>query len=116
LQFNSKKTSLSFKQIYAEIISDKYNNYINELANLKVPGFMDKTFNMFLNSVKYKSIYFNLYSAEHDNKSLGNIRNEAILLEEQFWLDIYRRNSKIKEQLRDAGALNSRQKFNGLSV
>ena len=59
-QFNSKKSSISFKKIYADIIAEQYGKYLNDLTNLEVPIFMDKLFNLFLNSIKYKRIFFNL--------------------------------------------------------
>jgi len=95
-QFNSKKSSISFKKIYADIIAEQYGKYLNDLTNLEVPIFMDKLFNLFLNSIKYKRIFFNLYSTDPNNKNLDNIKNEANLVEEQFWLDIYRKNSEIE--------------------
>ena len=96
LQFNSKKSSISFKKIYADIIAEQYGKYLNDLTNLEVPIFMDKLFNIFLNSIKYKRIFFNLYSTDPNNKNLDNIKNEANLVEEQFWLEIYRKNSEIE--------------------
>lgn len=95
-QFNSKKSSISFKKIYADIIAEQYGKYLNDLTNLEVPIFMDKLFNLFLNSIKYKRIFFNLYSTDPNNKNLDNIKNEANLVEEQFWLEIYRKNSEIE--------------------
>ncbi len=36
--------------------------------------FMDKTFNLFLNSTKYKRIFYSLYSTDPKNKNLDNIK------------------------------------------
>jgi len=97
-EFNNKKISISLKKILADIIEEQYGKFLNDLTNLKVPIFIDKLFNLFLNSIKYKRIFFNIYSADN-NKNLDNIKNESNLAEEQFWLDIYRKNSEIEWQL-----------------
>ncbi len=98
-EFNSKESSLGFKQICAEITGEQYGKYLNDLINLEVPTFMDKTFNLFLNSIKYKRIFFNLYSTDPKNKNLDNIKNESSLAEQQFWLDIYRKNTELEGHL-----------------
>jgi hypothetical protein len=96
LQFNSKKTSIYFKEIYAEMIAEQYGKYLNDLAELEVPFFLNETFNLFFNSIKYKSIFFNLYAADPDNKDLGYIQDESEILEEKFWLDVYKENAEIE--------------------
>ena len=90
LQFNSKKTSIYFKEIYAEMIAEQYGKYLNDLAKLEVPLFINKSFNLFFNSIKYKSIFFNLYAADPYNKDLDCIQDESKILEEKFWLDTYK--------------------------
>ena len=100
LQFNSKKTSIYFKEIYAEMIAEQYGKYLNDLAKLEVPFFINESFNQFFNSIKYKSIFFNLYAADPYNKDLGYIQNESEVLEEKFWLDLYKENEEIESYLK----------------
>jgi hypothetical protein len=100
-EFNNKRSSISFKRLFADIIEEQYREYLNDLINLNVPIFLDKSFNLFLNSVKYKRIFFNIYSADPNNKNLDDIKNESNFAEEQFWLDIYRKNSEIEWHLND---------------
>jgi hypothetical protein len=100
-QFNSEKTNLYFKIIYAEMIAEQYGKYLNDLVNLEIPCFIDKSFNQFLNSIKFKRIFFNLYSADPDNKDLDNIKDESDSLEEQFWVGVYKENSEIERQVND---------------
>ena len=100
LQFNSKKTGLYFKEIYAEMIAKQYGKYLNDLAKLEIPLFINESFNLFFNSIKYKSIFFNLYAADPDNKELGYIQDESEILEEKFWIDIYKENAEIENYLK----------------
>ncbi len=100
-EFNNKRSSINFKKLFADIIEEQYGKYLKDLINLNVPIFLDKSFNLFLNSIKYKRIFFNIYSTDPNNKNLENIKNESNLAEEQFWLDIYRKNSEIGWQLND---------------
>jgi hypothetical protein len=99
LQFNSKKTSVYFKEIYAEMIAEQYGKYLNDLAKLEVPLFINKSFNLFFNSIKYKSIFFNLYSVNPDNKDLGDMQGKSEFLEEKFWNDIYKEDAEIESYL-----------------
>jgi hypothetical protein len=99
-EFNNKKSSLDFKQIYAEIIAEQYEKYFNDLTNLEVPRFMDNSFKLFLNSIKYKREFFYLYSNDSENRNLDKIKSESSLVEEQFWLDIYRKNIEIEGYLK----------------
>ena len=98
-EFKNKQSSIGSKQIFADIIAEQYGKYLNDLTNLKVQSFLDKAFNLFLNSIKYKRIFFNLYCTNPNNKELDNIKNESKLNEEQFWLEIYRKNLEIEDQL-----------------
>jgi hypothetical protein len=106
LEFNSKRSSISFKRLLADIIEEQYREYLNDLTNLDVPIFLDKSFNLFLNSIKYKKIFFSIYFADPNNKYLDNIKNESNLAEEQFWLDIYRKNAEIEWKLNDYNLMN----------
>ncbi|MHB1347226.1 MAG: hypothetical protein ACYCXK_07025 [Candidatus Humimicrobiaceae bacterium] len=100
-EFNHKASSPDFKQVYAEIISEQYEKFFKDLANLEIPRQMSGSFKLFLDSIKYKREFYDLYSNDPENKRLDNIKNESILVEEQFWLDIYRKNSEIESHFHD---------------
>jgi len=98
-EFNSQRSSLTLKQMYAEIIAEQYEKYFQDLKDLQVPKLMDNSYKLFLNSLKYKREFYDLYSNDTENKNLDKIKNESILVEEQFWLDVYRKNTEFEGQL-----------------
>ena len=49
-----------------------------------------------MGSIKYKKEFFYIFFNDPSNRDLDNIKNESIFMEEQFWLDIYRKNLEIE--------------------
>jgi hypothetical protein len=93
-EFNKVGNTEDLKHIYAEILSEQYEKYLQSLQNLKVPAFLKESFEVFLDSVYEKQKYFKFYG----NNFIDQEIKESSDLEEKeysFWLDLYEKNMQL---------------------
>ena len=89
-----KKDRPDLKEVYAELISDKYKKLISEIKKMKPPAFIKPSHKIYLDSLeKYKMFYCLYNDYTNNNEILEIIENEAVSLENKFWRRIHKINS-----------------------
>ncbi|MBN1298442.1 MAG: hypothetical protein JW997_02005, partial [Actinobacteria bacterium] len=92
LVFEFKNNEL--KEVYAEIISDLYKNYISELEDIKAPAFIRPSLKIYLCALEKFKMYYCLYNDYTDNSAvLAVLWKSAESLEQRF----LRRLNKVNE-------------------
>jgi len=105
-EFNRAGNTEDFKQIFAEILSEQYEKYLQSLQNLKAPAFLNESFEFLLDSVYEKQKYFKFYNNNFIDKEINKIENDFDGREYKFWLDLYEKNVQIKSLLKEFGSKN----------
>lgn len=104
-EFNREGRTEDFKQIYSEILSEQYEKYLQSLQNLKVPIFLNESFELYLDFVNEKQKYFKFYNNNFIVKE-NKIESDYDEREYKFWLDLYEKNVQIESLLKDFGSKN----------
>lgn len=104
-EFNKEGHTDDFKQIYAGILSEQYGKYLQSLQNLKVPIFLNESFELFLNFINEKQKYFKFYNNNFIVKE-NKIESDYDEREYKFWLDLYEKNVQIESLLKEFGSKN----------
>ena len=87
-----KNNNSGLKEVYAELISDKYKEFISEISMIKSPEFVNPLIKTYLSVLKKWHMYYCLYNdVANNDEILFLIDNEAAILEQRFW----RRFNKI---------------------
>ena len=98
LEFNNKNTGL--KEVYAELISDKYKDFISEILKTAAPPFIEPSLKIFLQALEKRKTYYSLYNDYTNNSEiLEMLENEAITLEKRFWNRFNRINNYFKNKM-----------------
>jgi len=85
--FNSS-TILEEKASYSEILEPSYLEFKVNLENLKPPPIALKAYNLAVESVSYRVLFFKKFNENAPAKELGEIENKAYLAEASFWEEI----------------------------
>ena len=94
-EFNKSGNTEDLKQIYAEILSEQYEKYLQSLQDLKVPAFLSESFEFLLDSVYEKQKYFKFYSNNFKDKEINKIDSDFDEKEYKFWLDLHGKNTQL---------------------
>jgi hypothetical protein len=98
LEFNNKNTGP--KEVYAELITDKYKEFISEILKTATPCFMKPSLKIFLQALEKRKTYYSLYNDyTHNSELLEMIENEAIALEKKFWNRFNRINNYFRNKI-----------------
>ncbi len=93
-EFNRVGNTEDLKHIYAEILSEQYEKYLQSLQNLKVPVFLSESFGFLLDSIYEKQKYFKFYSNNLIEQEIKT-RNDLEEREYRFWLDLHEKNTQL---------------------
>jgi hypothetical protein len=104
-EFNRAGNTEDLKQIYAEILSEQYEKYLQSLQNLKAPAFLTETFEIFLDSVYEKQKYFKFYSNNFIDQEMKT-RSDLEEKEYRFWLDLHEKNMQLGNLQDDSAERN----------
>lgn len=100
LEFKNKNSGL--KEVYAELIADKYKNFISEIIKTAAPPFIKPSLKIYLQALEKRKIYYSLYNDYTNNSEiLEMIENEAAVFEKIFWNRFTRINNYFKNKMSD---------------
>ncbi len=98
LEFKNRNSGL--KEVYAELISDKYKVFISEIITTEAPSFIGPSLKIFLQALEKRKTYYSLYNDyTNNNEILEMLDNEATSMEKRFWSRFNRINNYFKNKM-----------------
>ncbi len=96
-KFDEEKYDFEEKVNHAIDIAEKYNEYLKEFSEIKVPGFLKDTFNFEKEHLNKEKLFFTKFSLLSKPEELEEISNESNLAYENFnkELNIIEKNLKL---------------------
>ncbi|GEM_PF-4257670 len=89
LEFKTKKPEL--KELYAELISDTYENLIKEISKIKSTPFILSLIKIYLEALQKQKIFYRIYNDSFvNNELLTKIEKDAEAIEKRFWRRLYK--------------------------
>lgn len=96
-KFDEEKYDFEEKVNHAIDIAEKYNEYLKEFSEIKVPGFLKDTFNFEKEHLNKEKLFFTKFSLLSKPEELEEISDESNLAYENFnkELNIIEKNLKL---------------------
>lgn len=99
-------SSLEKKKTYAELLAEKYTNYIDDLNKLSVPSFCSNIHSYFLEYLTKQKLYyvrFNLVDDMDDIEELEELKVDADLANNKWSREVDRVYSEFNKEAKELG-------------
>jgi hypothetical protein len=89
---------------YSEVLEQRYLEFENNLENIEPPPIALKAYDLAVEAVSYRVLFFKMFCEDAPVNKLGEIENKAYLAEASFWEEmdnIYSYFDQEMEKLKD---------------